>query len=98
MWIKKKSFDKSFKGDFNLKNNLIDRNNKENLNYIYTGLQIVKPAIFLNSKNRVFSINKIWDKLITQKQLYGIESNNDFLHISKLEIYENILKNKLNIK
>ena len=95
---KKKSFDKSFKGDFNLKNNLIDRNNKENLNYIYTGLQIVKPAIFLNSKNRVFSINKIWDKLITQKQLYGIESNNDFLHISKLEIYENILKNKLNIK
>ena len=95
---KKKSFDKSFKGDFNLKNNLIDRNNKENLNYIYTGLQIVKPEIFLNIKNRVFSINKIWNKLIIQKQLYGIESNNDFLHISKLEIYENILKNKLNIK
>ena len=47
---KSKSYDRSFKGDFNLKNNLIDRNNKENLNYIYTGLQIVKPAIFLNSK------------------------------------------------
>ena len=33
---KKKSFDKSFKGDFNLKNNLITRKNKNKLDYLYT--------------------------------------------------------------
>ena len=40
---KEKSFDKSFKGDFNLKNDLIDRKGKDDLKYIYTGLQIIKP-------------------------------------------------------
>ena len=89
---KKKSFDKSSKGDFSLKNNLINRNNKENLNYIYTGLQIVKPEIFLNSKAKVFSINKIWDDLIINKQLYGTESSINFLHVSTLRIYESLLK------
>ena len=43
---KKKSFDQSFKGDFSLENNLINRKDKNNLNYIYTGLQIVKPEVF----------------------------------------------------
>ena len=32
---KKKSFDQSFKGDFNLKNNLISRKSRDNLDYIY---------------------------------------------------------------
>ena len=32
---KNKSFDKNLKGDFNLQNNQIDRENKENLKYIY---------------------------------------------------------------
>ena len=45
---KSKSFDKSFKGDFNLENNLINRRDKNNLKYVYTGLHIVKPEIFLN--------------------------------------------------
>jgi len=43
---KEKSFDKSFKGDFNLKNNLISRKDTDDLNCIYTGLQIIKPEVF----------------------------------------------------
>ena len=43
---KKKSFDQSFKGDFNLENNLISRKDKNDLNYIYVGLQIIKPEVF----------------------------------------------------
>ena len=41
---------------------------------------------------KVFSINKIWDKLIASNELYAIESNIDFLHVSTLDIYKNLLK------
>ena len=94
---KEKSFDQTLKGDFNLKNNLITRNDKENLKYIYTGLQIIKSEVFSDLNSDVFSINKIWDKLIENKELYGVESNFDFFHVSTLDIYKSLLK-KLNIK
>ena len=87
---KSRSFDKSFKGDFNLKNGLINRNKSTDLNYVYTGLQIIKPELFLNIKERVFSINQVWDKLIDQNELYGLESKTDFLHITDLDIYKNL--------
>jgi len=89
---KKKSFDQSLKGDFNLKNNLINRENKEDLKYVYTGLQIIKPEVFSGADTKIFSINKIWDKLIQSNELYGIASNIDFLHVSTLDIYKNLLK------
>jgi len=90
---KKKSFDKDLKGDFSLQNGLVTRENTENLKYIYTGLQIIDPKIFLDINDRIFSINLIWDKLIKKKILSGLESNIDFLHVSTLDIYK-----KLNIK
>lgn len=88
---KEKSFDKSIKGDFNLINNLISRNDKEGLNYIYVGLQIIKPENFLGLDSEVFSINKIWSQLIEKNELYGMESNIDFLHVSNLDIYKKLL-------
>ena len=95
---KKKSFDQSFKGDFNLENNLISRKNRNDLNYIYTGLQVIKPEVFSDLDARVFSINRIWDKLIETNELHGIESNIDFLHVSTLDIYKSLLEKNLNIK
>ena len=89
---KEKSFDKLFKGDFNLKNHLVSRMDKDNLEYIYTGLQIIKPEVFSDINEEVFSINKIWDKLIKDKELYAFKSNIDFLHVSTLNIYKNLLK------
>ena len=90
---KKKSFDQSFKGDFNLENNLIIRKDRNDLNYIYTGLQIIKPEAFSGFDAKVFSINKVWDKLIQKNELFALESKIDFLHVSTLDIYK-----KLNIK
>ena len=90
---KKKSFDKNLNGDFILENNLVHRKKKDNLNLIYTGLQIIRSEAFLNLTSKVFSINKIWDNLIANEELHGIESNNDFLHVSTLEIYNKLLKN-----
>jgi len=89
---KEKSFDKSFKGDFNLKNNLIHRNKGNNFQYIYTGIQIIKPEVFLDLNSKVFSINKIWDNLIKTEDLSGVESKNNFLHVSTLNIYKDLLE------
>ena len=88
-----KSFDKNIKGDFNLEKNLITRKKGDNLKYIYTGLQIINPKIFENVEDKVFSINKLWNQLIQSKELFALKSNNDFLHVSTLDIYK-----KLNIK
>jgi len=90
---KEKSFDKKLKGDFNLKDGRIKREQSADLKYIYTGLQIINPEVFLNIKDQVFSINKIWDKLIQDNELYALESNMNFLHVSTLDVYK-----KLNIK
>ncbi len=87
---KVKSFDENLKGDFSLKNGLVTRNKNENLKYIYTGLQIIDPKIFFNISNKIFSINLIWNRLIENNQLFGIESNLDFLHVSTLDIYKQL--------
>jgi len=46
---KKKSFDKNMNGDFNLKENIIDRESDEK-KYIYTGSQILSNSVFKNIK------------------------------------------------
>jgi len=95
---KKKSFDQSLKGDFDLKDKLINRNDKNKLNFIFTGLQIIKPEVFNNINEEIFSINKVWDGLIKKNELHGIESIIDFLHVSTLEIYKKLSESILNIK
>ena len=90
---KEKSFDKNLKGDFSLENDLIKKKDSKDLKYIYTGLQIIHPIIFLNINEKVFSINKIWNSLIEKNELFAVKSNIDFLHVSNLDIYK-----KLNIK
>ena len=89
---KQKSFDQSFKGDFNLKDNSINRKDRDDLNFIYTGLQIIKPEVFNGISEEVFSINRIWDKLIQSNELYGMESNINFLHVTTLDIYKRLLE------
>ena len=51
----------------------------------------MKTENFLDLNEKVFSINKIWDKLIAKDNLFGLESKNDFLHVSSLEIYKKLL-------
>ena len=89
MLVKKsKSFDKRFKGDFTLKDNLVS---KENINnYIFTGCQILNKSIFTSINKDKFSISEVWDKEIKNKQLYGIESVNEFFHVTDLEIYKKL--------
>ena len=85
---KKLSFDKKLKGDFNLKNNLI---NKESENeFIYIGCQIINKKLFIKEKIENYSILEIWNNLLDQKKLYGYESQNDFYHLTDLVIFKKL--------
>ncbi len=85
---KKLSFDKKLKGDFNLKNNLIYKDlNKE---FIFIGCQIINKKLFVRNKIENYSILEIWNKLLGQKKLYGYESQEDFYHLTDLDIFKKL--------
>ena len=84
------SFDKNFKGDFNLTKNLLIKESTNN--YIYTGCQIINKKSFNQIEDKNFSILKIWNDLIDEKKLFGFESKNKFYHVTDLEIYNKLLK------
>ena len=81
------SFDKSLSGDFGLKDNLINKNDKD---FIYTGCQILNKNIFIHARKNNFSINKIWLDLIIKNELHGFESKNEFCHVTNLEIFKKL--------
>ena len=87
---KSKSFDKKFKGDFNLNSKNI-LNYKEK-NFIYTGCQIINKSVFSKINKKSFSIVEIWNQLINENKLYGFESLNDFIHITDIEIFKKLSK------
>jgi len=85
---KKLSFDKKLKGDFNLRNNLINKEAEKEL--IYIGCQIINKKLFLRNKQENYSILEIWNKLLDQKKLYGYESQQDFYHLTDLDIFNKL--------
>ena len=86
---KKLSIDPSFKGDFNLNNEKISKDSENQ--FIFTGLQIINRSVFANEKSEVFSLNKVWNKLIKDKNLQGLESNQKFYHLNTFDMYKKIL-------
>ena len=85
---KKLSIDPSFKGDFNLNNEKISKESENQ--FIFTGLQIINRSVFTNEKSEVFSLNKVWNKLIKDKNLLGLESNQKFYHLNTSDMYRKI--------
>ena len=85
---KKLSFDKQLKGDFNLKNNLINKQDEKE--FIYIGCQIINKKLFVRNKIENYSILEIWNKLLDQKKLYGYESQKDFYHLTDLHIFKKL--------
>jgi MurNAc alpha-1-phosphate uridylyltransferase len=86
------SFDKKLKGDFNLIKNKIKKNVQND--FIYTGCQIINKNLFEHYSVNNFSISEIWNELVNKNELYGYESPEDFCHLTSLEVYEELLKNK----
>ena len=90
---KKFSLDPSFAGDFNLKEKLISKDKDNQL--IFTGLHITKRSFLIPEKSKVFSMNKIWNDLIKDKNLCGLESKQKFYHLNTFEMYNKILSLKI---
>ena len=86
---KKLSIDPSFQGDFNLNDKKITKDDKNQ--FIFTGLQITNRGCLIDEKLKVFSMNKVWNKLIKDNNLQGLESNQKFYHLNTFDMYEKIL-------
>ena len=88
---KKKSYDQSFKGDFNLnsKNQILRQKNNK---FIFTGAQIISRSVFKKRKIKPFPINNIWDDLIKNKELIGVISKQKFFHINTYKMYKKLNK------
>ena len=85
---KKLSIDPSFKGDFNLNNENISKDDENQ--FIFTGLQIINRSILTGEKSEVFSMNKVWNRLIKDKNLLGLESYQKFYHLNTSDMYRKI--------
>ena len=85
---KRLSFDTSFKGDFNLKNNIVSKDIKNN--FIFTGLQLLDRNYLDPIDKKVFSMNEVWNNLINNNKLSGLESRQKFYHLNTEKIYNKI--------
>ena len=85
---KELSFDKNLLGDFMLKNNLLEKN--ENNDLIYIVCQILNKSLFKEYKVSNFPISKIWNELQKKGELNGFESNNKFYHLTNLDIFKKL--------
>ena len=85
---KKLSFDKSFNGDFILKDNLLQKG--EVNNFIYIGCKIFNRNLFENYNIKNFSILEVWKELRNKSQLNGYESLNKFYHLTNLETFKKL--------
>ena len=82
------SFDKNLMGDFNLENNLVLKNKKNEL--IYIGCQILNKKLLLDYNVENFSIVNVWNNLIKKNKLFGFESFNNFYHLTDLKTFKKL--------
>ena len=87
---KKYSYDKRLKSDFHLQKNKLTKNIGGQ--HIYTVLQIINKNLFKNINDKKFPMNKIWDKEIKKFNLNGFESNQKFIHLSDIMIFNKLIK------
>ena len=85
---KRLSFDTSFKGDFNLKNNIVSKDIKNN--FIFTGLQLLDRNYLDPIDKKIFSMNEVWNNLIYNNKLFGLESSQKFYHLNTEEMHSKI--------
>ena len=82
------SFDKNLSGDFDLKKNLLKKN--DNKDFIYIGCQILNKNLLKTRQTSNFPINEIWDELLEKQELNGFESLIKFRHLTNLKIFKKL--------
>ena len=71
------------KGDFSFtKDDHIQRyDNTSNNSYVFNGAQIIRKEAFNDIKSSIFSINQVWDDLISKNMIKGYKFNKNVLHL-----------------
>ena len=85
---KELSFDRNLKGDFELKDNVLKKNDDKN--FIYIGCQILNKKLFSEYNVQNFPISEIWNELLNKEKLNGFESFNKFYHLTNLETFKKL--------
>jgi MurNAc alpha-1-phosphate uridylyltransferase len=70
-------------GDFHLDDagRLTRRSNSALASYVYIGAYIVHARVFAGLAEEKFSMNTIWDTMIAQGRLFGLEHHGLWLHV-----------------
>ncbi|KLN62588.1 mannose-1-phosphate guanylyltransferase [Kiloniella spongiae] len=84
---KSKAYGYEGAGDFFLENDqkLSRRGDATAAPYVYAGIQILHPKLFINAPKGAFSLNEIFDKALASDRLYGLEHDGEWFHVGTPE-------------
>ncbi|MBY0225858.1 MAG: nucleotidyltransferase family protein [Hyphomicrobium sp.] len=70
-------------GDFNMDPSgvLTRRSERQEAPFVFAGVSIAHPRMFKGAPKGVFSLNKIWDRAIAARRLYGSRLDGVWMHV-----------------
>lgn len=70
-------------GDFNVAEDgrLTRRITDKTAPYVFAGVSIIHPCMFKGETERPFSLNRIWDRAIAARRLYGVVLDGQWMHV-----------------
>lgn len=74
-------------GDFNMEPSglLTRRTERREAPFVFAGVSIAHPRMFTNAPKGAFSLNKLWDRAIADKRLYGTRLDGVWMHVGTPE-------------
>jgi MurNAc alpha-1-phosphate uridylyltransferase len=69
-------------GDFEMDTSgRLSRRDGDTARLVYAGAYLVHPRIFTNAPDGAFSMNVLWNRLIANRRLFGMEHDDWWLHV-----------------
>jgi MurNAc alpha-1-phosphate uridylyltransferase len=74
-------------GDFNMDSAgvLTRRTERRETPFVFAGVSIAHPRMFADAPKGAFSLNKVWDRAIADKRLYGTRLDGIWMHVGTPE-------------
>ncbi len=73
-------------GDFSIDEaGHLTRLDNQSTAYVWAGVQLIHPRAFEDTPDGAFSTNLIWDRLISNKRLYGVCLDGTWMHVGSAE-------------
>lgn len=74
-------------GDFNMDSSglLTRREERRETPFVFTGVSIAHPRLFKDAPAGAFSINRLWDRAMAARRLYGVRLDGTWMHVGTPE-------------